>query len=219
MTRPYPVVLVHGGGFQGTEWLDTPDGRPGWAQRLVEAGYATVVVDRPGHGRSPLHTDIIGPMGPPFSYEGGRQIYCPARPGGPAHAMAVRARRRRRDGPVHRRLRPAAGRPRRLGGHGRRPPRPAARPDRAGDPAHPLGVRPERLARGRPPAGAGPRHRQRRADGAALRRYPQHRPAALGSDRRAAHVRPAARLARGGAWRRPGGAAPAQPGRACRSPW
>ncbi len=38
VTRPYPVVLVHGGGFQGTEWLDTPDGRPGWAQRLVEAG-------------------------------------------------------------------------------------------------------------------------------------------------------------------------------------
>ncbi len=41
VTRPYPIVLVHGGGFQGTEWLDTPDSRPGWAQRLVEAGYAT----------------------------------------------------------------------------------------------------------------------------------------------------------------------------------
>ena len=67
VTRPYPIVLVHGGGFQGTEWLDTPDGRPGWMQRLVEAGYATVVVDRPGHGRSPLHTDIVGLMGPPFS--------------------------------------------------------------------------------------------------------------------------------------------------------
>ena len=80
VTRPYPVVLVHGGGFQGTEWLDTPDGRPGWGQRLVEAGYAIVIVDRPGHGRSPLHTDIIGPMGPPFSYEGGQQIYCPPDP-------------------------------------------------------------------------------------------------------------------------------------------
>ena len=78
VTRLYPIVLVHGGGFQGTEWLDTPDGRPGWAQRLIEAGYATVIVDRPGHGRSPLHTDIVGPMGPPFSYEGGRQIYFPS---------------------------------------------------------------------------------------------------------------------------------------------
>ena len=80
--RPFPIVLVHGGGCQGTEWLDTPDGRPGWAQRLVEAGYATLIVDRPGHGRSPLHTDIIGPLGPPFSYEGGRQIYCPPDPSG-----------------------------------------------------------------------------------------------------------------------------------------
>ena len=80
--RPYPVVLVHGGGFQGTEWLDTPDGRPGWAQRLVEAGYATLIVDRPGHGRSPLHTDIVGPIGPAFSYEGGRQIYFPPDPSG-----------------------------------------------------------------------------------------------------------------------------------------
>ena len=82
VTRPYPIVLVHGGGFQGTEWRETPDGRPGWAQRLIEAGYAIVVVDRPGQGRSPLHTDIIGPMGPAFSYEGGRQIYCPPDPAG-----------------------------------------------------------------------------------------------------------------------------------------
>lgn len=77
VTREWPIVLMHGGGFQGTEWFDTPDGRPGWAQRLVEAGYAVLVVDRPGHGRSPYHVDTLGPMGPPFSYEGGRQIYFP----------------------------------------------------------------------------------------------------------------------------------------------
>ena len=77
VTRQWPVVLMHGGGFQGTEWFDTPDGRPGWAQRLVEAGYAVLVVDRPGHGRSPYHVDTLGQMGPPFSYEGGRQIYFP----------------------------------------------------------------------------------------------------------------------------------------------
>ncbi|MBJ9677411.1 alpha/beta fold hydrolase [Burkholderia gladioli] len=77
VTRKCPIVLMHGGGFQGTEWFDTPDGRPGWAQRLVEAGYAVLVVDRPGHGRSPYHVDTLGAMGPPFSYEGGRQIYFP----------------------------------------------------------------------------------------------------------------------------------------------
>src|SRR5579862_7996003 len=31
LTHPYPVVMVHGGGGQGTDWLQTPDGRPGWA--------------------------------------------------------------------------------------------------------------------------------------------------------------------------------------------
>lgn len=82
VTHPWPIVLVHGGGFQGTEWLDTPDGRPGWAQRLVEAGYAVMIVDRPGQGRSPFHVETMGPMGPPFSYENGRQIYFPPDPGG-----------------------------------------------------------------------------------------------------------------------------------------
>ena len=77
ITRPYPIVLMHGGGFQGTEWFDTPDGRPGWAQRLVEAGYVALVVDRPGHGRSPLHVATTGAMGPPFYYEGGRANYFP----------------------------------------------------------------------------------------------------------------------------------------------
>ncbi|WP_051937212.1 alpha/beta hydrolase [Erwinia sp. 9145] len=77
VSMPYPVVLMHGGGFQGTEWFDTPDGRPGWAQRFVEKGYAVLVIDRPGHGRSPFHVETLGEMGPPFSYEGGQHIYFP----------------------------------------------------------------------------------------------------------------------------------------------
>lgn len=77
VTQPYPVVLVHGGTLQGTEWLDTPDGRPGWAQRFVEAGFVVFCVDRPGHGRSPYHPDILGPMGPAFSYERAREVYFP----------------------------------------------------------------------------------------------------------------------------------------------
>ena len=77
VTQPYPLVLVHGGALQGTEWLNTPDGRPGWAQRLVEAGYAVLVVDRPGQGRSPYQSDAIGPMGPSFAYEEGRDVFFP----------------------------------------------------------------------------------------------------------------------------------------------
>lgn len=77
ISRPFPVVLMHGGGFQGTEWFDTPDGRPGWAQRFVEDGFVVLVIDRPGHGRSPFHVGTMGEMGPAFSYEGGQRIYFP----------------------------------------------------------------------------------------------------------------------------------------------
>ena len=47
--HPFPVVLVHGGGGQGTDWMGTPDGRPGWFQYLVQEGFKVYVVDRPGH--------------------------------------------------------------------------------------------------------------------------------------------------------------------------
>jgi pimeloyl-ACP methyl ester carboxylesterase len=60
--HPYPIVLVHGGGGQGTDWMCCPDGRPGWATLLVQEGYKVYVVDRPGHGRSPYHPDLNGPF-------------------------------------------------------------------------------------------------------------------------------------------------------------
>src|SRR5579863_7734543 len=51
--HPYPVVLIHGGYGQGSEWISTPDGKRGWASLLVEQGYKVYVVDRPGQGRPP----------------------------------------------------------------------------------------------------------------------------------------------------------------------
>jgi pimeloyl-ACP methyl ester carboxylesterase len=60
--HPYPMVLVHGGGGQGLDWMCTPDGRRGWALILLEEGYKVYVVDRPGHGRSPYHPDVNGPF-------------------------------------------------------------------------------------------------------------------------------------------------------------
>jgi pimeloyl-ACP methyl ester carboxylesterase len=51
--HPYPVVLVHGGQGQGTDWLSTPDGRRGWISHLIEQGYKVYAVDRPGQGRPP----------------------------------------------------------------------------------------------------------------------------------------------------------------------
>ncbi|WP_199433596.1 alpha/beta fold hydrolase [Qaidamihabitans albus] len=77
VTRRHPLVLVHGGGGQGTDWTGTPDGRPGWATRFVEAGFAVYVVDRCGHGRSPYHPDVVGAMGGPFPYEAAQALFLP----------------------------------------------------------------------------------------------------------------------------------------------
>src|ERR1700674_5767821 len=53
--HPYPVVLIHGGYRQGSDWISTPDGRRGWATLLLEQGYKVYVLDRPGQGRNPYH--------------------------------------------------------------------------------------------------------------------------------------------------------------------
>lgn len=75
VTRRNPVVLVHGGGGQGTDWLTTVDGRPGWADHFLAAGFPVYVVDRPGHGRSPFHPTAMGQMGAPFSYQAAQGLF------------------------------------------------------------------------------------------------------------------------------------------------
>ena len=37
-TRPYPVVMIHGGGQTASNFLSTPDGRRGWADENVRCG-------------------------------------------------------------------------------------------------------------------------------------------------------------------------------------
>lgn len=88
VTKPYPIVLVHGGGGQGTDWLGTPDGRPGWATFLVEQGYAVYIVDRPGHGRSPFHPDLLGATGGPLTHELVSLLFTDAASGPMAHPTA-----------------------------------------------------------------------------------------------------------------------------------
>jgi len=51
----YPLVLVHGGGGQFTDWFSTPDGRDGWRDYFIAAGFDVYWVDRPGYGRSPTN--------------------------------------------------------------------------------------------------------------------------------------------------------------------
>jgi pimeloyl-ACP methyl ester carboxylesterase len=90
VTHPFSIVLVHGGGGQGLDWMTTPDGRPGWAHLLVMQGYRVYVVDRPGHGRSPFHPDLQGPFSArPGTYDGmSRQFTAPEKAPMPYGAQA-----------------------------------------------------------------------------------------------------------------------------------
>ena len=63
-----PVVLVHGGGGQGTHYMGLGNGHPGWAHYYLQEGYAVYIVDRPGHGRTVYHPDALGPIGAVRTY-------------------------------------------------------------------------------------------------------------------------------------------------------
>ncbi|HSP70713.1 MAG TPA: alpha/beta fold hydrolase [Bryobacteraceae bacterium] len=58
--HPYPVVLIHGGFGQASDWLSTIDGRRGWASLFLEQGYKVYVLDRPGQGRNPYQPFVHG---------------------------------------------------------------------------------------------------------------------------------------------------------------
>lgn len=53
----YPIILVHGGGGQASDWFTTPDGRDGWRDYFLTAGFDVYWIDRPGYGRSPINTN------------------------------------------------------------------------------------------------------------------------------------------------------------------
>ncbi len=72
---PYPIVMVHGGGGQGLDFLATPDGRPGWATFFVREGYSVYVVDRPGHGRARVATSDSKVTGQPTFKDVGELLF------------------------------------------------------------------------------------------------------------------------------------------------
>jgi pimeloyl-ACP methyl ester carboxylesterase len=61
VTQPYPIVMVHGTAQTGTNFLGTPDGRPGWADHFAAKGFAVYVVDQVGRGRSGGDPETYGP--------------------------------------------------------------------------------------------------------------------------------------------------------------
>ena len=76
LRHPLPIVMIHGGGGQGTDMLGTADGREGWVHWLVRQGYAVYVVDRPGHGRAPYHPDLLGAMTPASGATFLEEMFC-----------------------------------------------------------------------------------------------------------------------------------------------
>ncbi len=62
LRRPYPLVMFHGAGQTATNWLGTPDGRPGWAEYFVNDGYTVYLIDQPARGRSAWQPGIDGEL-------------------------------------------------------------------------------------------------------------------------------------------------------------
>jgi pimeloyl-ACP methyl ester carboxylesterase len=49
-----PVILIHGCCLTGKTWETTPDGRMGWDEFFVRAGFPTYVIDQVARGRSAI---------------------------------------------------------------------------------------------------------------------------------------------------------------------
>jgi pimeloyl-ACP methyl ester carboxylesterase len=74
---PYPVVMWHGGGQTGTNFISTPDGRKGWADYFLQQGYAVYIVDQPGRARSGYFTEVYGPTRRPVTDYMSRRFTAP----------------------------------------------------------------------------------------------------------------------------------------------
>ena len=48
----YPVLMWHGGGLTGVTWETKPDGKPGWQQYFLSAGYDVYISDSVERGRA-----------------------------------------------------------------------------------------------------------------------------------------------------------------------
>jgi pimeloyl-ACP methyl ester carboxylesterase len=55
------LVFIPGAGQTITNFLSTPDGRPGWARLFVDQGWAVYLMDQPGRGASGYDKDAYGP--------------------------------------------------------------------------------------------------------------------------------------------------------------
>jgi hypothetical protein len=64
---PLPMIFIAGAGQTGTNFLTTPDGRPGWASYFISKGHTVYLSDQPMRGRSawsPIEGNMTT-LGPP----------------------------------------------------------------------------------------------------------------------------------------------------------
>jgi pimeloyl-ACP methyl ester carboxylesterase len=78
-TQPYPVVMWHGGGQTGTNFMGTPDGRKGWGDYFLQRGYAVYIVDQPARARSGFFTEVYGKTRRPNAAAMSSRFTAPAR--------------------------------------------------------------------------------------------------------------------------------------------
>lgn len=64
---PLPIIFIAGSAQTGTNFLDTPDGRPGWASYFLSKGHTVYLSDQPARGRSFWYPGqgVIGDIGSP----------------------------------------------------------------------------------------------------------------------------------------------------------
>ncbi|KAL8702355.1 MAG: hypothetical protein Q9224_000002 [Gallowayella concinna] len=62
-TQKYPLIFVPGAAQTGTNFLNTPDGREGWASYFLTKGYTVYLIDPPQRGRSPYVPGSEGIIG------------------------------------------------------------------------------------------------------------------------------------------------------------
>jgi pimeloyl-ACP methyl ester carboxylesterase len=75
-TSKYPIIMIHGGGLTGTNYIGTPDNRWGWRDYFVSRGWPVYVVDQPARGRSAWTTEEdYGPIRAPASAAGTESSY------------------------------------------------------------------------------------------------------------------------------------------------
>jgi pimeloyl-ACP methyl ester carboxylesterase len=79
ITQKYPLVFFSGGKQTGSNWIETAEGGPGWADYYLQQGYVVYLTDSPARARSAWHAAVNGPMAFYSPEDAERRIIAPER--------------------------------------------------------------------------------------------------------------------------------------------